>query len=81
VRVRGGGVTGGRCAGGLYFFEKARAAEAAGGLRIRRHREMRKLGAPAAAFGLAVHGSVALRAAGLHEESMARRVAYVEVYG
>ena len=45
---------------------------------IRRDRERGKVGTPAAAFGLAVHGRLTLRAIGLHGESMRRRAQLVE---
>lgn len=64
---------GGSCFGGFYFFQQASAAEAAGGLRIGRHRKVRKFEAPAAAFGLASHGRATFGAAGLHKESIALR--------
>ena len=69
---------GGRCAGGFYFFEQARAAQAAGRLPFRGHREMRQFGAPAAGLFLTGHGRIALSAAGFHKEIMARTRASVQ---
>ena len=66
------GAAGARCFGGFYFFEEAGAAEAAGGLQIRRHREMRELGAPAVTFGMAIEGRATLGALLLHTGSMTR---------
>jgi len=59
------------CSGGFYFFEEARAAEAGSGLPIGRQREVRKVGAPAMALGVAGETGSALGALLLHGESMA----------
>ena len=71
---------GGRGAGGFYFFEETRAAEAAAGRGLSGGHgdDMRQFGAPAAAFRLAGHRCVALGAAGFHGEIMARWAAGVQ---
>jgi hypothetical protein len=71
---------GGGRAGGFDFLEEAVAAEAAGGFSIGggHGNNVRQFGAPAAFLLLAGHRCVALGAAGLHGEIMARSASRVQ---
>ena len=71
---------GGRCAGGFYFFEQTRAAQASVGCGagLGHGNDVRQLGAPATAFLLAGHWRIALGAASFHQEIMGRRAPNVQ---